>query len=113
MRSVDHSPWWFALVRLWTTVPLLAIAVGVGYAMGHVLLGGVVALALVATGFFFSRWDRAQRAGVRERLKTEPDYRKEYNRRSDRIARIFGWYFAGLSAFVVLAAVAWVIARLA
>jgi hypothetical protein len=50
---------------------------------------------------------------VRERLETEPGYREVYNRRSDRIARIFGWYFAGLGAFVVLIVVAWLIARLA
>jgi hypothetical protein len=81
--------------------------------MGHVLVGGVAALALVATSFLYTRWARVQRARVRERLETEPGYREVYNRRSDRIARIFGWYFAGLGAFVVLIVVAWLIARLA
>lgn len=111
LRPDDHSPWWFALVRLWTTVPILAIAAGVAYA-GHVLVGGI-ALALVATGFLYSRWARAQRARVRERLKTEPGYREEYNRRSDRLSRFFGLYFAACGAVLVLAAIALVIAKLA
>ena len=108
-----NLPWWFAFVRLWTTGPILAIAVAVGYGMGHVLVGVVVALALVTVGFLHSRWARAQRARVRERLETEPGYREEYNRRSDRIMRIFGWYFAGIGSLVVLAVIAWLIARLA
>lgn len=81
--------------------------------MGHVAVGGAVALALVSTSFFSSRLARARRARVRERLKTEPGYREESRRRSDRITRIFGWYLAGLSAFVALTVIAWVIARLA
>ena len=109
----QSRPWWFVLVRLWTTAPIIAIAVGVGYAIGHVAIGAVIALAYLVSGFGFSRWARAKRARVRERLTQDPEYRRRYHERSDRLARIFGWYFAGIGALLVLVVVAWVIAKLA
>jgi hypothetical protein len=112
-REGQSRPRWFVLVRLWTTAPIIVIAVAVGYAVGHVAIGAVVALAYVVGGFGLSRWARAKRARVRERLTQDPEYRRRYQERSDRLARIFGWYFAGVGALVVLAVVAWVIAKLA
>ena len=64
-------------------------------------------------GFGFSRWGRAKRARVRERLKQDPEYRRRYQERSDRLSRAFGLYFAGIGALLVLVLVAWVIAKLA
>jgi hypothetical protein len=70
-------------------------------------------LAYVISGFGLSRWARAKRARVRERLKQDPEYRRRYDERSNRLARFFGWYFVGIGALVVLGVVAWVIAKLA
>jgi len=50
---------------------------------------------------------------VREHLAQDPEFRRRYQERSDRLARIFGWYFAGIGALLVLVVVAWVIAKLA
>ena len=109
----QSRPGWFVLVRLWMTAPIIAVAFGVGYAVGHVAIGAVIALAYLVCGFGFSRWARAKRARVRERLKEHPEYRRHYQERSDRLARMFGWYFAGIGTLLVLVVVAWVIARLA
>jgi hypothetical protein len=106
-------PWWFVLVRLWVTLPVLAVLVGVGYAVGHLAIGAVFALTCLVAGFAFSRWARARRRRVLVRLKDEPGYRRAYNERSDRLARIFGWYFVGAWALLVLAVIALVVAKLA
>ena len=76
------------------------------------MVGVVVALAYLVIGLGFSRWARANRARVRERLRQDPDYRRRYHERSDRLARIFGWYFAGIGAILALVVVAWLIAKL-
>jgi hypothetical protein len=98
---------------LWTTAPIVAIAIGIGYGIGHVVVGAVIALTYLVGGFALSRWARANRARVRERLHQDPEYGRRYDERSNRLARIFGLYFAGIGALVVLMVVAWVIAKLA
>ncbi|MHB8468607.1 MAG: hypothetical protein ACYDCH_02460 [Gaiellaceae bacterium] len=94
-------------------MPILAIAVGIGYATGHTAIGGAVAAAVLVGGFGLSRWGRSNRARVRERIARDPEYRQRYHERSNRLARFFGWYFAGLGALLVVVVVAWVIAKLA
>ena len=112
-NTSGHSrPWWFVLLGFWRTIPI-AFAIGAGYATGHPTIGALVALAFFVGGFAFSRWARASQARVRERLKDDPNYRGQYQERSDRIARAFGLYFAGMGAFVVLAVVGWLIVKLA
>jgi len=91
----------------------IAFVIAVGYAIGHPAVGAVIALAFFVSGFAFERWARASQARVRERLRKEPDYRRQYQERSDRIARAFGLYFAGMGAIVVLFVVVWVITKLA
>ena len=108
----NSRPWWFVLIGFWRTIPI-AGAIGVGYALGHPRTGAVVALTLFVGGFGFSRWARASQARVRERLQQEPNYRRRYQERSDRLARAFGLYFAGIGLAVALAVVGWVIAKLA
>lgn len=112
-RKGGSQPWWFVLVRLWTTVPIIAIAVAAGYAIGGLAVAGVMASTCLVGGFVFSRWARANRARVRARLEREPGYRRHYQERTDRVARLFGWYFAGLGAVTALAVTAWLIARFA
>jgi hypothetical protein len=107
-----HSrPWWFFILGLWRTIPI-AFAIGVGYAIGHPTIGALIALAFFASGFVFSRWARGSQARIRHRLQQDPDYRRAYQARSDRLARAFGLYFAGMGAIVVLFVVAWLIAKL-
>ena len=112
-RTEGRAPRWFGLVRIWTTAPVLAVIVGVGYALGHVVAGGIFAAVYVLVGVVFGRWARGNRARIRERLKADPSYRQRYNERSDRIGRFLGWYFAALGALLVIVVIAWVIARLA
>ena len=104
-------PWWFVLLGFWRTIPI-AFAIGVGYAIGHPAIGALIALAFFVSGFAFSRWARASQARVRANLQ-DPDYRRRYQARSDRLSRAFGLYFAGMGALVVLAVVGWLIAKLA
>lgn len=105
-------PWWFVLLGFWRTIPI-AFAIGVGYTIGRPAIGALIALAFFVSGFAFSRWARASQARVRERLHQDPDYRRQYQERSDRLARAFGLYFAAMGAVLVLVVVGWLIAQFA
>jgi len=119
-QYVSHSentggysrPSWFVLLGFWRTIPI-AFAIGVGYTIGHPAVGALIALALFLSGFAFSRWARASQARVRERLQQDPEYRRQDEERSDRLARAFGWYFAGIGAVLVFFVVGWLIVKLA
>ena len=108
----QSRPWWFVLIGFWRTIPI-AFAIGVGYAIGHPVIGALIALALFVSGFAFSRWARASQTRVREQLRRDPDYRLRYQERSDRLARALGLYFAGMGALLVLVVVGWLLAKLA
>ena len=107
------APRWLGLVRLWTTLPVLAVIVGVGYGLGNVVVGAIAAATYLSVGVIFGRWARRNRARIRERLKADPSYRRHYYERSDRLGRFFGRYFAVLGVLTVVVVVVWVVARLA
>jgi len=76
----------------------VVVAIALGYALGHPTIGAVVGLAFFVGAAGILRWPRAHRA----ELET-----------GDRLARIFGWYFGGIAALLVLVVAAWLIAKLA
>jgi hypothetical protein len=104
-------PWWFVLLGFWRTIPMV-FAIAVGYTIGHPAIGALIALAFFVSGFAFSRWARASQARVRENLQ-DPDYRRRYQARSDRLSRAFGLYFAAMGGVLGLVVVGWLIAKLA
>src|ERR671934_1594232 len=98
MKFADNRrsrPWWFILLGFWRTIPVLA-AIGIGYAVGHPTAGAVLAVAFLVSALAFSRWARASQAGVRERLRDDPEFRRSHTERSDRQARAFGLYLASI-----------------
>jgi hypothetical protein len=105
------APKWFLFVRAWAMAPVVAIALAAGYATGHVVLGALIALGYLISDRVFFRWARARYARVHERL-ADPEERRRYNEQSDRLARIFGLYFAVVGALLVLAVLGLVIAKL-
>jgi hypothetical protein len=108
----QSRPWWFVLLGFWRTIPV-AIAIALGYATGHPAIGALVALALFVGGWAFFRWARASQAKIHAQLQQDPEFRRHYQERSDRIARAFGLYFAGMGALVGVFVVTWVIVKLA
>lgn len=103
---------WLSFARVWLTLPVVAVAFGVGYAFGGVFAGLAAAGGYFAFSVVFGAWARRNRARIRARLQTDPAYREHYTERSDRITRFLGWWMAACGVLLAVTMVAFVIVEL-
>jgi uncharacterized membrane protein len=90
--SANPIPRWWFVLAFWRTVPVV-VALVVGSVLGSRMLGALLGLAVLVSGFGFSRWVAADAA-----------------RQSDeRLVRAFVFYFAAMAAALLFTAVTWLI----
>ena len=101
-----------ALLTVWLYAPLVAVALGVGYATHHVEAAGIGlgVYATFITGLVI--WGRHHRQVVRERIRRDPGYQERLRKRSDKLTKFFALWLAGSLGFLVLVVIADIVYRL-